>query len=789
MAFRIGWSIVLALGIASPTLADTVWLNPKGVENLAQIQAWLGGVRVFEHTEPSGNKVYYLRGRIIPHPTNDVDVTDGGQGTEVTFEAWSRPPGAKPSDPITNFSAPFNLPLAYVARIDHEVDGIVDFRLMFSDRDRLDRSSKPLWLKVLTPLNRLLENPPEGTVDINFDGSSPPAEPPAIADRVRLQGWVVRYLTDPVPGATPVVPPATQEVTLPDGRVVTAAVSTQRWDLLDPIDLNVGIERTVQELLAGLARESYYRGHRNDISDQDLIDAARHSLRFICQLAVVSAPDTFQPNGASASLSGQPLRRRLYRDTGLVARGAVMGVLETAAPGSMVPGDYTAETRSRIQAEIAAHPDPIERARFEKQFAPLFRLQACRNCEMVCDPAVGHICPRALAPEARLEVSPTRVAHEALSIMIESPEWWAVHGNSRGSREMPDTDRLTRAVLDLSALPASRGGVLYPDTRRADTPHYMEVRANVAPLLLVRFLRPLAPLPVPGQAGQVQDPTSFFPTDPRQRQDLENRLKVSSRSFAAELSRLLTDHDPARRDAARRALQEAAQIKGDPLVNRRTVENLLAVASAQIAVEGPSEESTAGTELEPAPGSGAPGSGAPGEEQPSTELNGTGWSTFNGGEMDRVDGLALHRGEVQQYVRARRKHAVRVLMILARLSARSDSPDERDLGRYVLSRLTDLRESIAEGRASQGEKSLIGVLNRLRRNPEQTLQQEAAFLNHQLRDELQERTREVEDEVEQLRADLEAALREGRQRDARRLEQERENCRRRLERLARLGQK
>lgn len=762
MASRIvGWTLLL-LSCVSAAHADTVWLNDKGVENLEQIRAWLGPVRVFERLDPRTNvTTYYLRGRIVPDAANDVDVTDGAQGEEVMFEAWSRPAGAKPSDPISDFSAPFILPLAYVARIDHEVDGIFDFRLMFSDRDR--QVSTPVapgeaWKRFLPPLGPLLENPPEGTIDINLDGRSPPPEPDSVQSRVRLQGWILSQLTHPLTQNPNVVMKEWNGKTYP---AIEGPVS-----ILQPLGTDVGIERGTQELLLGLARERYYRGHRQDIADADLVECARQALRFLSRLATITAPDQFKRDGTPNTLTPIDMRRRLYRNVGLASRGAVIAILEAAGPGSLAPRDYNAEVRARLQREIAAFSEPVERANFEQQFSPLFACVQCPQCEQVYDPTDqrgAHVCAQVLAPEARLDVSPSQLAHEALVMMGESPEWWALHGNKAGSQEQTDGERLLQALLGLAALPASTEGVLFPDARRGDEPYYMAVHTDDAPLVLMRMLRPR---------------TSTVAVSP----ELQTHLnQVAAPFFADRLSRMLTELDPARREAARFALQKAVRTKGDRLVSNQMVENLLAVASAQIAVEKPSEDSQAGNELvDP---------DAPAAGGTSTELNGTGWGNFNGGDVDRVDGLAMRRSEVTQYMRSRRKHAVRVLMILALLAKRSDSPEEEQLGRYVLSRLTDLRESIAEGRASQGEQSLIGVLNSLRRHPEPTLRDEARFLNTELKDELEERTRTVEQELEQLRSDLESALREHRERDARRLEGERERCRRRLERLARLRQK
>ena len=580
MARRSAWALLIALGCGSPTLADTVWLNDQGEKNLAQIEAWIAPARAFE-LDHGGRKVHYLRGRI-------VEVTSDSQGTAVKFEAWSRPPGAKPTDPIKDRSAPFVLSLSLVGHIDHEVDALVDFELMFSDRGQREPSNLPPWQRILGPLNKVLENPPEGTIDINLDRKPAPAESPAAQGAVKVPGWILRYLVDPAP--TPGVPTAgtaaqVQAVTLPDGRVVQAVViKPEEADPLHPRNLNMGVERAVQELLLGLAREHYLRGLRQDVNRDDFNALARQSIRFLSRFATLAAPDKFRGD-ASANLTGVGYRRRHYRDVGLAARDSVIRVLEAAAPGALACGDFTPATRARLQAELAAFPDAIERAQFERRYAPLLAGDVCLTCQVVRDPATPHTCARVIAPEARLDVSPSSVAHEALSILIESPEWWAVHGNAPGSQEEPDAGRLARAVLGLASFPRRPDGVLYPDPRRTDK-HYMEVRAHEAPLLLVRFLRPSAALRVaeaPDGSTTVEsdggpDPAGWLPKDPAQRKAMQDRLAASSRAFAAELSRQLTELDPGRREAAQRALQEGARIKGDPLVSEKVVENLLAVA-------------------------------------------------------------------------------------------------------------------------------------------------------------------------------------------------------------------
>lgn len=809
MASRLG-ALLIALGLAAPVSADTVWLKPTA--NKTAIQSSLGQVRIFSLPTPPARPagapppvVDYLRGRIISL-TRDAQ----GKTTQIELEAWSRPPGAQASDAITIAPA-FFINITDIAAIDLEVDSILDFELMFSDRYKLPTAgpaTKPKWERMFgAALSPLLENPAGGTVghvDLDLDGARPKAENPSPPAGVTYPGWVLKYLVDrpPVAAATSSQTDLTQPVYSSPGRPgvhsdpkrlvndlgSASADPIAESDMFDPILINVGTQQACHELLIGLARLPYFetfpRDPTKELTHREFDRCSREAIRFLCRLAMIKAKPLFR-NGNPVTLSGTDLFERHYHDAGVAAREAIIQALEAAGPGMLSPGDFNPAMKARLQQEIdairAKKPDSDEAEQYEQRYRIL-----------LVDNAAAP--PSRLAKEAELAVSPSALAEVALSILVDAPEWWAIHSRLKlgptdtvmapGRRfqrdpnaELPDIDRLTSAVVDL-ATPQKDPDTdePYPDPRREDSlvkPNavdpgsaYSRVRQELAPLMLIRFLRPGVPSPEVAQmearAGAADANQSLSAMDQKQRDALKQRLDQSAHVFAEELGHSLTESDPARREASRVALQTAMMVPGDPIMTRRMVEDLLSAASAQNQRE----------DLEP----NARAEVGPDAPAPT-------WSNV----PNAMDEQTIQdRRAARQHIISRRRHAIRVLMILARLDSDGNRDPERRVGRMVLERLADIREAAANGRASQGELNMLGIFRELRENKETNLRREARDLDTRISREMDSRRDEVEAELERLRGLLQSAVSDRQRRD---LDGRLRDCERRRERLRRLSGK
>lgn len=824
MARRLGAGLLLALGLATPALADTLWFKPEeGAANREAIErGWLQAdgkrVRFFEGPRfPGGPTALYLRGRII-----GLEKDGAGKTTQIRFEAWSRPEGARAGDPIPPecVSNPFLLPVSYIAAIDHEVDSLLDLQLMFSDRHNLSRAQKPVWEKMFGPsLSPLLENPAGGVVghiDLNLDGQRPAPENPSPPAGVEHPGWVLKHLVDRPPTAraaasetrdgaytSPSLPGDTfsspkQARSRLEGATPPPGLDPNLGDPFHPIHLDVGIQRATHELLLGLARLAYYTPHDRqtalgangepplELSHAEFERCLREAIRFLCRLAMVQGPEQFDANGAPRPLSGTDLFKRRYHDAGMAAREAVIQVLEAAAPGMLAPEDFANQAlRDRIQDQINAF-NAYRQGELSEE-ADRFTMRY--DLLLSTDPA--SLPPPRIDPAADLAVSPSALAQVALTILVDAPEWWVVHSRLEQSpgnpnvdtippdprapkryrrdpaAELPDIDRLTSAVLDLANPGKDReSGLEYPDPRRDDAARsrsqfgapgsaWSEVHDNLAPLMLVRILRPRVPHP----RASGDDPGRNLPADASQRRALEQRLDESAHVFAEELAHSLTEGDSGRREAAREALRTAVRLPGDPILTKRMIEDLLDAASAQNQREEVTRETQRET-LEP----GSPPTQLPPQYSPVDE----------------------ERRRARQHTAARRKHAIRVLMILAQLK---NSPNKREeaVGRMVLQRLVDIQEAAAEGRANQGELNMLRTFRELKSNPQVSLAVEATELNEGVRAQLDERRREISERLEQLRRELSQEITDSNRRRA--LEREQRDCEERRERLRRLREK
>lgn len=489
------WAVI-ALGLAPPALADTIYLNARGAARRAELDQAMAPARTF-----SDSTGLYIRGRVVGYRKGDLTATDPRAKLATLYvDPWHR---NGPDDELQwgNPDTPVEVSLSDVSRVVYEVDDDFDLRLMVSGRDQADadRPAAPIRPDGVGYRWRVRMN-----LALDPDGSLRLATPATDGERKRIldeergrdwstleqPGWIVEALTNPLLQLKP-------DASAEDYQKLRDAVNqrltqSQEHDPFHPFSMTGRPDEVVRSLLEAAART---KRHPGLASRQRPQQPSPSNVPFDVKCEVVASllcSLAGLPEPAQADTTPRAERARRFRAFGYGARSGLIGVLEAAGPG-------------RIALEDA--PDVVARW-WQKQ-------------GMTGQP------PRRppLPPEAaRLAVDPSEVAIEALGLLtIDTFRLY----------RQADAERLMQAIISL-------GRRLDPDDPRAQDrarrTGSLQLEAKKALILL---LRP--------DLSEADD-------------DMRAKLTEAGKRFRDHLRQVVLDEDPAVRGFIEQTLAEAGTL-------------------------------------------------------------------------------------------------------------------------------------------------------------------------------------------------------------------------------------
>lgn len=353
---RRGVSLAFAVGAllstGSEASADTIFLNDKGLEALAEITEAIKPARPF--MDASG--VAFIRCRIL--------AARSGDPCTIQFEAWS-PKGADDAD----WSArPYEIGADMIKSVQHEVDGHLDLQLMLSSRDEQDGSGKtapigtPAWA---TRMRRALD--PNNALGMVVDrpGVAPtPPETEAELNRVTHRGWLIhRLAVEPILSIPSDVAGRREYDRLMAERQKKQLEEFQRdgLNVLHPRTLARSGREALVMLIEGIARAEKYRflAARQEAENRDKatvpempsgIDTTDVPTGFVARATFAA--------GFVCSFAEMPQSSGQYWAYGREARDALITILEQANPDKPTP---TAPP-GRLSVQAALPVDAAEKA-------------------------------------------------------------------------------------------------------------------------------------------------------------------------------------------------------------------------------------------------------------------------------------------------------------------------------------------------------------------------------------------------------------------------------------------